>query len=282
MHLRSATFAAHTAHAVSASADDAVNAINTSAGAGVTVASVECRSVTFRSVTCSSHGHNNDGIDPESCTDVLIERCTVDTGDDCIAIKAGRNADGRRLAKPSEHIVIRHCHMADGHAGVAIGSEMTGGVRHVYVHDCTMDSPNLMRALVLKTNAYRGGQMQDIHLARIRAGAIDKAFVQIWLQYEEGDGGSFVPSVERVTISDASARSADRLLVVRGRPDSPILGLALHNVSIAEERKPSVVLDAKDVVLDNVTVGGKRWTRDDLDKLPGLSSISCDKWAVCR
>ena len=243
---------------------------------------VECRSVAFRGVHCSSHGHNNDGIDPESCVDVLIERCTFDTGDDCIAIKAGRNADGRRIAKPCENVVIRHCHMADGHAGVAIGSEMTGGVRNVFVHDCTMDSPNLTRALVIKTNSYRGGRIEDIHLARIRAGTIDKAFVQIWLQYEEGDGGPFVPSVERVSVSDSSARKTDRMLVARGRPDSPIRGLVLRNVTVEEEAKPSVLVDAKDVVVDGVTVGGKRWTRADLDKLPGLDSIRCDQWAVCR
>lgn len=243
---------------------------------------VECRSVTFRGVNCSSHGHNNDGIDPESCTDVLIDRCTFDTGDDCIAIKAGRNSDGRRIGKPCENVVIRHCHMADGHAGVAIGSEMTGGVRNVFVHDCTMDSPNLTRALVVKTNSYRGGQVEDIHLARIKAGKIDKAFVQVWLHYEEGDGGAFVPSVNRVTISDSSAREADRMLVVRGRPDSPIRGLALRNVTVERELKPSVVVDARDVAVDNVVAGGRRWTRADIDRLPGLASINCDKWAVCR
>lgn len=243
---------------------------------------VECTSVTFRGVTCSSHGHNNDGIDPESCVDVLIDRCTFDTGDDCIAIKAGRNADGRRLAKPCENIVIRHCHMADGHAGIAIGSEMTGGVKGVYVHDCTMDSPNLTRALVIKTNSYRGGRVEDIHLTRIRAGTIDKAFVQIWLHYEEGDGGRFVPEVNRVSISDSSARRADRMLVVRGRPDSPIRGLVLSNVSVAQEMKPSVVVDARNVDVEQVYIGGKPFTEANLKTLPGLGSIECDKWAVCR
>jgi polygalacturonase len=243
---------------------------------------VLCRNVIVRDVHINSHGPNNDGCDPESCSDVLIKNCYFDTGDDCIAIKAGRNADGRRTGKVCENIVIRNCHMANGHAGVAIGSEMTAGVRNVYVQDCTMDSPNLTRAVVLKSNTYRGGRMEDIHVTRVKAGRVDKAFLQIWLRYEEGDGGPAMPSVERVTLSDSSARRADRMLVVSGLPDSPVRGLVLSNVSIEQEQKPSVVAYAKDVVVDRVTVGGRPWTRADLDKLPGLDSIKCDMWAVCR
>jgi hypothetical protein len=145
-----------------------------------------------------------------------------------------------------------------------------------------MDSPSLTRAIVLKSNSYRGGRMQDIHVTRIKAGRVDKAFLQIWLQYEEGDGGPYVPVVERVTVTDSTARRADRMLVVRGRPDSPVRELVLRNVTIEQEEKPSVVVDAKNVAVERVSVNGKPWTRADLDRLPGLASITCDKWAVCR
>ncbi|MFV3128966.1 glycoside hydrolase family 28 protein [Niveispirillum sp. KHB5.9] len=243
---------------------------------------VECESVTFRSVTCSSHGPNNDGIDPESCVDVLIDGCTFDTGDDCIAIKAGRNADGRRIGKPCENIVIRNCHMKDGHGGIAIGSEMTGGVRNVFVQDCVMDSPHLIWALTIKTNAYRGGRAEDIHLDRIKVGTVDKTFVQIWLFYEEGEGGAFVPSVERVTVSNSTVASTGRVLLVRGRKDSPVRGLVLDKVTVVREKTPSVVIDAVNVGLRDVTLAGKPWRTADLASLPGLDSITCDKWAVCR
>ena len=112
---------------------------------------VLCENVTIRGVTVDSHGPNNDGCDPESCRDVLIENCTFDTGDDCIAIKSGRNADGRRIGVPSENIIIRDCTMKDGHGGVVLGSEMSGGIRNVFVEDCRMDSPNLDRAIRLKS-----------------------------------------------------------------------------------------------------------------------------------
>ena len=102
---------------------------------------VLCRSVTVRNVTIRSHGPNNDGCNPESCRDVLIEGCTFDTGDDCIALKSGRNDDGRRINVPVENVVIRNCTMKDGHGGVVIGSEISGGARNIFAEKCQMSSP---------------------------------------------------------------------------------------------------------------------------------------------
>ena len=110
-----------------------------------------------RWVNISSHGSNNDRCDPDSCRDVLIANCTFDTGGDCIAIKSGKNADGRRVRVPSENIIVHHCVMKDGHGGVVVGSENSGGVRNVFAKDCLIDSPNLQRALRLQSNAERGG-----------------------------------------------------------------------------------------------------------------------------
>src|ERR1017187_2071988 len=120
-----------------------------------------CTNVTVRGVKVVGHGPNTDGCDPDSCTDVLIEDCSFDTGDDCIAIKSGRNRDGRRVARPTENAIIRGCQMKDGHGGVTIGSEMSGGVRNVFVENCRLDSPNLNQALRFKTNAMRGGTIEN-------------------------------------------------------------------------------------------------------------------------
>ena len=125
---------------------------------------VLCNNVTVKGVSMVSHGPNNDGCNPESCRDVLIENCFFDTGDDCIAIKSGRNNDGRLVAIPAENIIIRNCRMKDGHGGVTIGSEVSGGVRNVFTENCDMDSPNLDRALRIKTNSVRGGFIENIFM----------------------------------------------------------------------------------------------------------------------
>jgi len=148
---------------------------------------VLCTNVTIRGVTIDSHGPNNDGIDPESCRDVLIERCIFDTGDDCIAIKSGRNADGRHINVPSENIVIRNCEMRDGHGGVTIGSEISGGCWNVFAHDCRMDSPQLDRALRLKNNAMRGGLLHSIYMRDVTVGQVSDSILSIDFSYEEGD-----------------------------------------------------------------------------------------------
>ena len=150
---------------------------------------VLCRNVTVRGLTISSHGPNNDGCDPESSADVLIEGCTFDTGDDCIAIKSGRNRDGRRVNMPSENLIVRGCVMKDGHGGVTIGSEASGGVRNVFAEDCKMDSPNLDRVLRLKTNSVRGGTIENIYMRNVTAGQVSGAAVDIDLNYEEGNVG---------------------------------------------------------------------------------------------
>ena len=90
-----------------------------------------CESLIVRGVKVYNRGPNGDGCDPESCKNVLIENCTFDTGDDCIAIKSGRNADGRKWNIPSENIIVRNCFMKNGHGGVVIGSEISGGYQQL-------------------------------------------------------------------------------------------------------------------------------------------------------
>src|SRR6266540_2052496 len=104
---------------------------------------VLCSNVTIKDLSIHSNGPNTDGCDPESCRDVLITNCSFDTGDDCIAIKSGRNADGRRVKVPSENIVIQQCRMTNGHGAITVGSEISAGVRNVFAEDCRVDSPLL-------------------------------------------------------------------------------------------------------------------------------------------
>lgn len=172
--------------------------------------------VLVRGIEVVSHGPNNDGCNPESCRDVVIEQCVFDTGDDCIAIKSGRNEDGRRLGAPSENIVVRKCVMRDGHGGVVVGSEISGGCRNVFVEDCEMDSPNLDRVIRFKSNAVRGGRMENFFVRNLRVGQVADALLQIDFLYEEGAQGPHRPVLRRLHIEEVDVQKAARVLDVRG------------------------------------------------------------------
>ena len=164
--------------------------------------------VTVRGVHINNDGPNGDGCDPESCNRVLIENCYFNTGDDCIAIKSGRNNDGRLWQRPSENIIIRHCQMKNGHGGVVIGSEISGGCRRVFAHDCVMDSPQLERVVRIKTNTCRGGLIEDIHVKRVEVGVCKESVLKINLDYEPGElcCRGYLPTVRRVSLDSVNCQ----------------------------------------------------------------------------
>ncbi len=153
---------------------------------------------------------------------MLIEDCLFDTGDDCIAIKSGRNNDGRRVDVPSENIIVRNCTMKDGHGGVVIGSEISGGCRNVFVENCKMDSPNLDRALRFKTNARRGGIIENVFMRNVEVGRVAEAVLTIDLLYEEGPRGDFPPTVRNISIEQVTSSASPRVMYVRGFPGATI------------------------------------------------------------
>jgi len=212
------------------------------------------RNVTVRKVTVISHGPNNDGCDPESCTDVLIKDCRFDTGDDCIALKSGRNRDGRRVGVPCENIVIQGCLMKDGHGGVTIGSETSGGVRNVFAEDCRMDSPNLDRALRIKTNSVRGGVIERIYLRDVQVGQVADAAIHADLFYEEGDAGPFKPVVRNIEVRSLTCRKSNYALYLRGYKDAPIRAVRLEQCVFENVAKPNVIENVEDLALIDVKI----------------------------
>lgn len=213
--------------------------------------------VIVRGVHIESHGPNNDGCDPEACRDVLIEDCVFDTGDDCIAIKSGRNNDGRRIGLPTENVVIRRCTMKDGHGGVTIGSEISGGCRNVFVEDCTMDSPNLDRALRFKSNAVRGGVVENIFVRNVKVGTVGDAALQIDFVYEEGAKGPHKPVVRNLVIENLVVANAKRVLDVQGFAGAEISGVRILGSSFKGITKDDVVKEA-DVKLEDCVVERKK------------------------
>jgi unsaturated rhamnogalacturonyl hydrolase len=209
-----------------------------------------CTNVTVRGVDIVSHGPNNDGCDPESCRDVLIEKCLFDTGDDCIAIKSGRNNDGRRVGVPSANLIIRDCTMRDGHAGTAIGSEISGGCSNVFVENCEMSSPNLVCALRLKSNAMRGGVLQNIFMRNVNVGIVKDSVLQIDFLYDEGARGDFKPVARNVVMENISVAHTPRVLNVRGFPGATISDVRIYDSAFKEIQEPDQVIDADVKLID--------------------------------
>ena len=212
------------------------------------------QNVTIRGVEIVSHGPNNDGCNPDSSKDVLIEDCVFDVGDDCIAIKSGRNEDGRRVARPVENIIVRGSSMRDGHAGVAIGSEISGGAKNIFIENNRMDSPHLDRALRLKSNARRGGVIDGVYFKGGAVGQVSEALLTIDFQYEEGPRGDFPPTARNIWIENVQAERSPRLFYIAGFPGATIDDIHVKDTQILNATATEVIEHAGRIELVNVTV----------------------------
>jgi polygalacturonase len=220
---------------------------------------VLCRNVTIRGVTVDSpDGPNNDGIDPESCTDVLIEDCTISTGDDCIAFKSGKDADGRRVNVPARYAVVRNCEMADGNGGVTAGSETSGGVLDIFVRDCRMSSPHLERAIRIKSNPDRGGTITNIDVRRVTVGQAADSAIEIVLNYANVTTGAYPPDVHGITISQLTVASAPRALNLLGLADDPLRDIHLHQCRFDTTTEDNVIQNVENLHLNQVWINGTR------------------------
>jgi unsaturated rhamnogalacturonyl hydrolase len=212
------------------------------------------QNITVRGVQIHTHGPNNDGCDPESSRDILIENCVFDTGDDCIAIKSGRNNDGRRVNVPSENLVIRGCTMLDGHGGVVLGSECSGGIRNVFVENCTMDSPNLDRALRLKSNARRGGVLENIFMRNVEVGQVKEAVLTVDFQYEEGANGPFTPVARNIQVNHVTSRASPRVMFLAGIPNGIIDGIRFADCTFSGVTETELVEHAGSISFNHVSI----------------------------
>jgi polygalacturonase len=221
-----------------------------------TIHPVLCRNVTMRGVNVYGLGPNNDGVDPESVDHMLIEECTFDTGDDCIAVNSGRNADGRRLATPSQNILIRQCSMKEGHGGVVVGSQISGGARFVFAEECRMDSPELWYAIRFKNNALRGGLLENFYYRDIDVGQVGRAAITADFNYEEGEKGAFTPQLKNVVVERLRVEKAVMVLDAQGLSKAPVGDITLKDCEFGGVTKPSVVKNTGSVRLENVRVNG--------------------------
>ena len=215
-----------------------------------------CSNVTVEGVTVNSSGPNTDGCDPESCDRVLIDGVNFSCGDDCIAIKSGRDSDGRRVGVPSTNVVVQNCTFASGHGGITLGSEMTGGVRNVYGRDLAMNSPDLQSGHRIKTNTLRGGYVINSNVYRVTAATIGGPVLKIEGQYS-GQTGNFPPDVTGITVADWTVGSCQGVWSLAGASASDPLGrITLEDIAVTTSTAANSAQYVSDLVVKNVTVGG--------------------------
>ncbi|HXT15404.1 MAG TPA: glycoside hydrolase family 28 protein [Gemmatimonadaceae bacterium] len=215
-----------------------------------------CQNVTVRGVKINTHGPNNDGVDPDSCCDVLIEHCEFNTGDDCIAIKSGRNEDGRRVGVPSENIIVRECQMRDGHGGVSVGSEISGGCWNVFAYNCRMDSPILYSVLRLKNNAMRGGVLRDIYMRDVTVGQVSDAILSIDFTYEEGAKGRFTPVARNIELRRVTSEKSPHGVVLKGFPNAPIEDVRVLDCTFKNVSQGNVIENVRGLNWAGTTING--------------------------
>lgn len=221
---------------------------------------VLCNNVIVRNLTIESLGPNNDGCDPECSRNVLIQNCYFNTGDDCIAIKSGRNNDGRRLNIPSENIIIQKCIMKEGHGGVVIGSEISGNVRNVFAEDCIMDSPNLDRALRIKSNSRRGGIVENIFLRNIEVKQVGEAAILVDLFYSR-ETGPHIPVVRNISVDHMTCSKSQYAILINAYAEQPVTGLSVTNSTFQNVDKGVKLVNAGKIDFINsyiYDVNGKR------------------------
>jgi polygalacturonase len=210
--------------------------------------------ITVRRVKSVGSGPNNDGLDPESSKNILIEDCYFDNGDDCIAIKSGRNNDGRRINVASENIVVRNCKMKDGHGGIVLGSEISGGVKNVFLENCEMDSPSLDRAIRIKTNIHRGGIIENLFVRNVTVGEVGDAVIRINMNYDpkETSGGGYLPVIRNINISNVTSKKSNYGLRLEGLENSFITDITVTDCTFNGAKKGNIISMVKDADFKNV------------------------------
>jgi polygalacturonase len=218
---------------------------------------VRCSNVVIRGVTVRSHGPNSDGCDPESCRNVWVRDCVFDTGDDCIAVKSGRNRDGRRIGEPSENIVFQRCTLLNGHAGIGVGSEISGGVRNLFFEDCTIK--NTMWGIRLKTSSARGGVNEGIYIRNVQAEGVSEQGICMTMRYE--DEGPHLPVLRDIRIENTViAGGGKEGLVMEGYPGSPIQQVLLSNLHIDGAKVAKRMEHIREVTWKDCSINGTKLT----------------------
>ena len=236
-------------------------------GAFWTITPTYCENVIVRNVrieTEGAYGHtpNGDGVDPSSSKNVLIEYCEFDTGDDCIAIKAGRDRDGLRVGLPTENVVVRYCRGLRGHGGIVIGSETSGGIRNIFAHDCSFTGTD--RIVRLKTARGRGGTLENMWFRSLKGDQIALEAIRLNMLYT---GTRFpaqpvtnsTPRMQNIHFDSVSCSSGKSYAVeMLGLPEMPIDNITLSHLEL-NAAKGIACTDVKGVRFSDIRLSPGVW-----------------------
>ena len=221
-----------------------------------TIHPVYCDNVIVRGVTIESHYPNNDGCDPESTSNVLIEDCTFKTGDDAVAIKSGRDRDGRYIGRSSQNIVIRNCIFHSECNGLCIGSEMSGGVENVYMDNIQIGT--VKNALYFKSNRDRGGYIRNVQVSNISVERAKGAILRFETNYFGFRGGQHASQYEGFHISNIEADCSDNYAIfMDGYEEKPIKDIEIENFHVKKATYPYYLKCIENVHLKDASVNGK-------------------------
>jgi polygalacturonase len=236
-----------------------------------TINPVLCEDVSIVNVQVrnSPIAQNSDALDLESCRRAIVRDCIFDAGDDGICIKSGKDAAGRRIGVPTEDVLVQDCTVYHAHGGFTIGSEMSGGVRNMWVTNCTFIGTDV--GLRFKSTRGRGGVVEKIYISNIRMVGITGDAINFNLYYggqsilEQGSGNpdanamavnEGTPQFRDIQIENIVCRGARKAIVLQGLPEMPLRNITLKNVDITAQAGVSLT-DAENISFENVRVDSK-------------------------
>lgn len=250
-----------------------------------TVHPVFSENLVFRNMLLDCYGANTDGIDPDACRNVLIENVVFNNQDDNVAIKSGRDRDGRegidisgtvleqidspfiregRMRGPTSNVVIRNC-VFKGHYAICIGSEMSGGAHDIYAFD-NRSVQNVKMGFFIKSGRKRGGTVESVFIDGLRLNTVEKDVICIMPNYDRDAESPWPPTVRDIHLRNVSAAEAKHGIRIFGWPDAPAENISVCSVDIGRVAEQAVVIsNAREIVLDDVVIDGRAYegTRSD-------------------
>jgi polygalacturonase len=221
-----------------------------------------CENVIIRNINVRNpwYSQNGDGLDVESCRNVIIANCKFDVGDDGICMKSGKDEYGRKRGKPTENVAISDCVVYHGHGGFVIGSEMSGGVRNIYVKNCSFLGTDV--GLRFKTTRGRGGVVENIYVQDIRMKDIPTDAVRFDMYYANRDDETKetilevteeTPRFQNIYMKNIVCDGADKAIHIQGLPEMPIRNINFENVIVSAKNGVNCI-EADDIKFRNVKV----------------------------